>query len=471
MGEGSNELWRWSALDLAAAIKGKEVSSAEVVESHLARIDEVNGSLNAIVRVMADEARAGAAAADAALAEGQPLGPLHGVPFTIKENIDVAGLPTTNGLPALADLVAPTDAPVVARMKGAGAVPLARTNLPDMGLRVHTVSALHGLTRNPWDPGRTAGGSSGGEASALASGMTPVGLGNDIGGSLRNPAYCCGIASLKPSSHRIPEASATSPVAPFLAAQLMAVEGPMARKVADVRAAFEVLAGADPRDPFCAPAPLAGPPLAGPVRVALVPEPPGGATAPEIAAGVRAAGAALAAAGYEVAEITPPMVEDAIALWAKWLIGELLVMKPLLEQVMSEEAMRFLGAAEDTFGAVSYEEFFGLMQQRHDIAMAWSAFFEEHPVLVGPTWTQPPFEHGFDVSSDEAGLAVLEMIRFVTPMNLLGLPAVCTPAGLANGLPLGVQVVGRWFREDVCFDAAQAIEDALGVLTPIDPVV
>ena len=467
MGE---ELWRRSALELAAAIRGKEVSSAEVVEAHLARIDEVNGSLNAVVRVLADGARAGAAAADAAVAAGEPLGPFHGVPFTIKENIDLAGTPTTEGLPALAEAIAPVDAPVVARMKAAGAIPLARTNLPDLGLRVHTVSALHGLTRNPWDPTRTAGGSSGGEASALASGMSPVGLGNDIGGSLRNPAYCCGVASLKPGSHRIPEASSTRPEAPFLAAQLMAVEGPMARRVADVRAAFGVLAGPDVRDPFCTPAPLTGPPLEQPVRVALVPEPSGGSTAPEIAAGVRAAGEALAAAGYVVDEVSPPMVDEAIDTWARWLVGELMVMKPLLSTVMSEEAMVFLGAAETTFGAITFEDFFALMQRRHEIALAWSAFFEEHPIVVGPTWTQPPFEHGFDVSSPEAGMATLELLRFVTPMNLLGLPVACVPVGTANGLPLGVQVVGRWFREDTCFDAAEAIEDRLGVLTPIDPV-
>ena len=206
------------------------------------------------------------------------------------------------------------------------------------------------------------------------------------------------------------------------------------------------------------------------MRVALVPEPGGGSTAPEIAAGVRAAGEALAAAGYVVEEVSPPMVEEAIDTWARWLIGELMVMKPLLSTVMSEEAMVFLGAAETTFGPVSFEDFFALMQRRHDIAMAWSAFFEEHPIVVGPTWTQPPFEHGFDVTSEEAGMAVLELMRFVTPMNLLGLPVACVPAGTANGLPLGVQVVGRWFREDTCLDAAQAIEDGLGTITPIDPV-
>ncbi len=166
-------------------IANKEVSSREVVDAHLERIAEVNAHLNAIVRLLADEARAGADAADRAQASGATLGPLHGVPFTIKENIDLAGTPTTNSLHAFADAIAATDAPIVERMKAAGAIPIGRTNLPDLGLRVSTSSSLHGLTRNPWHPDRTAGVSSGGEASALASGMSPIGRGNDIGGSHR----------------------------------------------------------------------------------------------------------------------------------------------------------------------------------------------------------------------------------------------------------------------------------------------
>ena len=183
------------------------MSSAEVVEAHLARIEAVNPKVNAVVRVLADEARAGAAEADReSPRRAGPLGPLHGVPCTVKENIDMAGLPTTQGVPALANAIAPADAPVVERMRAAGAIPIARTNLPDMGLRVHTDSSLHGLTRNPWNLGRTAAGSSGGEAAALATGMSPIGLGNDIGGSLRNPASACGIASIKPTTGRIPDA-------------------------------------------------------------------------------------------------------------------------------------------------------------------------------------------------------------------------------------------------------------------------
>src|SRR5215216_3079128 len=199
-----NELWRRDAGALAGMIARKDVSSREVVHAHLERIAAINPTVNAVTQVLADEARAAAAAADESVAAGADLGVLHGVPFTVKQNIDQVGCSTNWGLPALAEAVPPVDSPVVERMRGAGAIPIARTNCPDMALRVHTDSSLYGITRNPWNLERTAGGSSGGEGAALAAGLTPIGLGNDIGGSLRNPATCCGIASLKPSHGRVP---------------------------------------------------------------------------------------------------------------------------------------------------------------------------------------------------------------------------------------------------------------------------
>ena len=279
-----SEIWQLPATELAQRIARRQLSSVEVVDAHLARIDAVNPALNAVVRVLADEARAAAVKADQKLAAGETVGPLHGVPFTVKENIDMAGLPTTWGVPALAKAVVPVDAPVVERMRAAGAIPIARTNLPDMALRVHTDSSLHGLTRNPWHPGRTAGGSSGGEASALASGMSPIGLGNDIGGSLRNPANACGIASIRPSAGRVPDAGYVPAEDRLLAVQLMNVQGPMARRVADVRLGLRVLMGAHPRDPWSIDAPFEGPMLTRPIRVAVLPEPPGGGTDPKVAA-------------------------------------------------------------------------------------------------------------------------------------------------------------------------------------------
>ena len=464
------ELWQNSASELAGMIARGETTSQQVVEAHLVRIKQVNPAVNAVVTVLEAEALGGAALADADVAAGKPLGPLHGVPFTVKANIDLMGTPTTHGVPAFANAMPDADHPMVERMKAAGAIPIGRTNLPDMALRVHTDSALYGLSRNPWNLERTTGGSSGGEAAALATGMSPIGLGNDIGGSLRNPAFCCGIASLKPGFGRIPSASGVEPKSGLQVIQLMAVQGPMARTVADLRLALGILAGPHPRDPFSFHGPLTGPKPVGPIKVAMVPDPAGGTTAPEISAGVRAAAAALADAGYEVSEVNPPMVEEAIVAWGQWIAWEFGTMADVLGQVMSPEAAGFFLSFAASFGTPDYGQGVQLQVRRHEIARAWSEFFAEYPIILGPTWCQPQFEHGYDVAGPESAAQVLNLLRFVTPMNLLGLPVACVPTGTANGLPLGVQVVGDRFREDLCLDAAEAIEQRMGRLTPIDPV-
>ena len=271
------------------------------------------------------------------MADGTSLGPLHGVPFTVKENIDLAGTPTTHAIPALAEAVAAVDAPQVERLRTAGAIPLGRTNLPDFGLRVHTDSALHGLTRNPWNPQRTAGGSSGGEAAALATGV-------------------------------------------------------LARRVADVRAAFTVMAGQHPRDPLSVPAVFTD--LA-PVFLDY-------------------------ALGY--------LPESDVAAWA-----------------MAHTA-------------------------RHGLARRWSLWYQEYPVLLSPVWSQPAFPLGFDIASLDNAIATLELMRPVLPANLLGTPAAVVPAGMADGLPVGVQVMGGKYTELRCLAVAEAIEQRLGTLTPINPV-
>ena len=329
-----SELWRKGAVELAAMIRDREVSSREVVQAHLDRIEAVNPHLNAIVRLLPDQALAAADAADLAVADGARLGPLHGVPFTVKENIDLAGTPTTQAMPALAEAVASVDAPQVERLRAAGAIPIGRTNLPDFGLRVHTDSWLHGLTRNPWNPQRTAGGSSGGEAAALATGMSPFGLGNDLGGSLRNPAHCCGVASIKPSTGAVPAATVIPPEDCNISFQLMAVEGVLARRVADVRAGFTVIAGQHPRDPLSVPAVFTDLAPGERPAVAVLPEPPGGSTHPEVAAAVRRAADALADDGFKVTEAVPPDYEQALELWSTILIADLRVMKPVLDELM-----------------------------------------------------------------------------------------------------------------------------------------
>ena len=466
------ELWQLSALQLAHTIKVGEASSREVVEAHLARIDAVNPHLNAIVRRLDDSALAAADAADKARADAadpRALPAFHGVPCTVKENIDLAGTPTTQGIPALAEAVATIDAPTVERFRAAGAIPIGRTNLPDLGLRISTRSTLHGLTRNPWNPDVTAGGSSGGEASAIAAGMSPLGLGNDIGGSLRNPAHCCGIASIKPTTGVVPIATVIPPEDSLLSSQVMLAEGPMARTVADVRAALGVLAGWSPRDPNSVSAVLTDLAPGERIKVAVMADPPGGATHPEVAAAVRRAADLLADAGHDVVEATPPDYEKALELWAMLLIGNIVVQKPILDLVMSPEGVAVLDSLQAQYPTPTLESALSQNGERFAVARAWSVFFQEHPVLLSPTWGMPPFLHDADVDSDNSEL-IRDTLRPVLPGNLLGIPAAIVTVGQAAGTPVGVQVYGDRFTDLRCLAIADQIQQAEGVPTPIDPV-
>ncbi len=464
-----SELWQMGALELAGLIREGDVSSREVVDAHLVRVDKVNGHLNAIVRLLTDEALMAADAADRAVADGRDVGPLHGVPFSVKENIDVAGTPTTQGVVALAEAVAAVDAPTVARMRAAGAIPFARTNLPDLGLRIHTHSSLHGLTRNPWDPHVTAGGSSGGEGAALASGMSPIGLGNDIGGSLRNPAHCCGIASIKPSVGVVPMATVIPPEDLMLAQQQMLVEGPMARHVADVRAGLGIVAGPDVRDPRSLPVQLTDAEPGQRMRIAALPDPPGGTTDPGIAATVRRIADILSDAGHDVVDVAPPEYEHVLQLWAIALIADLRVQRPLLDAVIGDEGRSLLTNFDLAVPALGVDEILGFQAQRFRAMRLWSAFFAEHPIVLSPTWAHPAFAHGKDLADSETG-AMLDTLRPVLPANILGLPAAVVPGGVVDGLPVGIQVMGDRYTDLRCLTIAAEIEAAVGRFTPIDPV-
>jgi len=463
----SDELWRRSATALAASIASGEVSAREVLDAHLARVEAVNPSVNAVVAVLAEEARAAAAAADEAVAAGAELGPFHGVPLSVKENIDLAGTPTTNGVVALAEAIAEVDAPSVERMRAAGAIPFVRTNLPDFGLRWHTDNALRGATRNAWDPTRTPGGSSGGEAVALATGMSPMGLGNDLGGSLRIPSAFAGTCALKPTVGRVPEATCIEPVDPTFAIQLMAVEGPMARHVADLAAMFPLLAGHHHRDPRSVDVPLEGRPA--PRRVAIVAEPPGGPTDPAVAAAVRAAGEALADAGYECHEVLPPRLDDAHLLWAAVVGGDTAVIMPLLAAVVSDDARRFLELGTEAAPPPDLAGLAAALHDRHAVARQWEAFLAETPLVVAPVSCAPPFVVGDDIADVEGMLRVTTDLRVTLTVNLLGVPAVAMNAGVVDGRPQGIQIIGGRFREDLCLAAAAEVEARLGVPTPIDP--
>jgi amidase len=458
------ELWKRSALDLAQLIASGEASSREVVDAHLARIAAVNGELNAITVEMGEQARAEADAADA---DRDHRGPLHGVPFTIKENVDLVGYPTTNGLAAFADALPSEDAVTVARLKAAGAIPIGRTNMPEFGLRVSTENRFRGLTRNPWNHDLTAGGSSGGEGSAIASGMSPLGIGNDIGGSIRNPALCCGVAGMKPGYGRIPRVASLPPQDPTLAAQLMAVEGPLARTVADLRLATELLIGRSPRDPRVADVPLVGPPTA--KRAGIVRSVPFTEIDPAALAAVDTAAEALVAAGWEVVDVEPPELEKIAVLWRNILAFDFAAGLPVFEQVMSDDEVRLLRALVDEAASDGMAPQTVFME-RMAVQRQWAEMFTTTPVVVGPGWTRPPFAHGEDVVPGQETALLESRLGFVVPGNTLGLPVLAMTTTVVDGLPAGVQVYADHWREDLCLEAGAAIEGACGVVTPIDPV-
>lgn len=465
----ATELWRMSATELAEAIRTRQVSSQEVIEAHLRRIEEVNPSINAITVVLAEQALGEAKAADRAVAAGDDLPPFHGVPFTVKQNIDLMGTPTTMGLQMLADAYPTRDAPHVERLRTAGGIPIGRTNCPNVTVRWHTDSELYGATVNPWDRSRTPGASSGGEAAALATGMSPLGLGNDGLGSLRWPAQCCGIAVLKPTLGRIPTASTIEPVDAPIGVQLTTVQGPLARRVVDLGAALEVMAGPTWRDPWTVPAPLRGPHPGKPVRVALVIDPLGHGVAAQVRDGVEKAARALDDAGYAVEEAEPPSIDVAAKILLDMLnTPEIRALWRTMSAVLPADTRRFFSAFYEVAGdpdpATSLQSFV----VRQSLLRAWGEFQETHPLILAPISTETPFEAGTDLEDGRVAETIREM-RMTLAVNALGLPAAALPVGIADGLPQGVQVIGARYREDLCLDAAAAIEERLDIITPIDP--
>src|SRR4051812_10266512 len=249
------ELWRWDACALADAIRTRSISAGEAVAASLDRMAAVNPRINAVTVDLADSARAEADRADAAVARGDALGSLHGVPVTIKENVDQKGCATTNGVVAYRDLIAGEDSPVVANWKRAGAIIIGRTNTPAFSFRLDTVNDLRGRTFNPWSRVHTPGGSSGGASASVAAGITPLAHGNDIAGSVRYPAYACGLVGLRPSFGRVPAFNPSGAAERSMSSQLMSVQGPLARSVRDVRLGLAAMAQRDARDPWWTPAP------------------------------------------------------------------------------------------------------------------------------------------------------------------------------------------------------------------------
>lgn len=465
------ELWQLDATDLARLIRTGQASAREAVDSVLGRLHKVNPAINAVVRVLEEEARSAAETADAARARGHALPPLHGVPVTTKVNVDQAGLPTDNGVVALKDFIAKEDSAVVANLKHAGAIVVGRTNAPAFSMRIFTDNALHGRTLNPLDPSVTPGGSSGGAGAATATGIGAIAHGNDIGGSVRIPAYCNGVVGLRTGFGRIPSLNPSGAAAGRpIGAILMAVQGPHTRTVRDARLALEVMARGDRRDWRWNDVPMQGPAPARPIKVALVPEFPGSTTHPAQAAAVREAGKHLQGAGYVVEEILPPELERGVELWHMICVTDVFGgLWPQMQKVGDADAIAAMGAWLELHKSVDLASYVQALTEREGLLFRWMSFMQQWPLVIMPTLAGLPPKQVADITVD-GQKEVLDSMRPALLAPLLGLPGLAVPVGRHGKLRTGVQIMSMRNREDLCLDAGEIIEAAEGVVTPIDPV-
>jgi amidase len=464
-----SELWKWDAADLAAAIRAKQISCREAVTACLDRIDAVNPKLNAVVLTLRDSALIAAEEADRAVACGDALGVLHGVPVTTKLNADQDGLPNSSGVVAYKDRIAKGDNSSIVNLKKAGAIIIGRTNTPPFCLRWMTENDLHGRTLNPWSAEHVPGGSTGGGASAVAAGMGPLTQGSDNGGSIRYPAFCTGIAGLRPSLGRVPYYN-PSQEERTLSSQLIAVSGPLARRVRDLRIGFEAMAQRDMRDPFWTPVPLAGRPLPRPIKVALCTDPIGGGVHPSVADSLQRAARILEDAGYVVEEPKMPSVLAAHEVWDLICQGELReFLADTLAKLGDAPMRQAMSYMMPRLPAFTLSEYLLLYSRRAAMVREWSLLLEEFPVLLSPVSTRPQFVHGEDILSQKANDESYRAQAPLTGFALLGIPGVAVPTGVTDGLPTGVMVMAERFREDVALDAAEIIEAACPMPTPIDP--
>jgi Asp-tRNA(Asn)/Glu-tRNA(Gln) amidotransferase A subunit family amidase len=459
------------AVSMAEQIRKKKISPVELVEAHLAQIEKLNPKLNAFVQLDAERARRAALDAENAVihekTQKTPLGPLHGVPISIKSSISVAGLRCEAGTRLRRGFVARQDAPLVARLKNAGAIVLGVTNTPELLMAWETDNLLYGRTNSPWDLERTPGGSSGGEAAAIAAGMSAGGVGSDGGGSIRVPAHFSGICGLKPTPGRIP-ATGHFPVSagPFA---LIGVVGPMARTVADLKVLFEVMQGPDVADTCSAPVPMQwlSDDEIRKLRIGYFEDDGRTPVTPEIRAAVHTAAEALLRAGFQVEPFQPAGLEEARRLWHKFFVtaGGMLL-RPMFkgrEADLSPILKQFLdwSAAEP---ALTGETLLDAWVRRDAARAQFFAQMQRYPILLCPVAAVPAFRHG-ERSWQVEGKTVnyLDAWSYTEFFNLLGNPAAVVPVGRSpEGLPIGVQIVGRPWEEEQVLSVAAALEKQCG---------
>ncbi|MDC6150490.1 amidase family protein [Achromobacter ruhlandii] len=464
-----SELWRLSAVELAARIRRRDVSAVEATQNALARLQAVNPLINAVVDHRPDDALAQAAEVDRALARGEDPGALAGVPVTVKVNVDQAGYATTNGVTLQKDVVASVNNPVVDNLRRAGAVIIGRTNTPAFSLRWFTGNRLHGDTLNPRNPSLTPGGSSGGAASAVAAGIGHLAHGTDIAGSIRYPAYACGVHGLRPSLGRVAAFNAALPER-TIGGQITAVSGPLARSIADLRLGLAAMAVPDPRDPWWVPAPLTGP--AAPRRAALCLSPDGMDTEPAVVKALQDAARRLSEAGWAVDTVdqVPPLREAADLQIRMWMADGYEGMVEVARKEGDRGALTALEGQRARVADMDMAKFSAVLTRRATLTRLWELFLAQYPVLLLPVSAELPFTDNLDLQGDAAYERVWRAQMTQIGLPFMGLPGLSVAMGSAGDRPVGVQVVAGRYREDLCLAAGEAIEAAGPMVTLAEPV-
>ena len=466
-----SELWHLSASEVAGLVKSRKVSAREVADATLQRLDSVNPRINAIVDCRPDLVREQADRVDSTLAQGNDPGPLAGVTVTVKINIEQAGFATTDGSRLRENIIAKFNSPAVDNVVRAGAVLLGRSNAPTFAVRWFTSNLLYGGTHtyNPRDRRLTPGGSTGGGGAAVATGIGHIALGTDIGGSVRYPAYACGVHGLRPGLGRVPFYNESLPEA-TIGGQIMHVVGPLARTVEDLRLSLSAMSTPDHRDPWSVAAPLEGPSV--PLRAAMCLRPAGRQVAPEIEAAVLDAGRRLADAGWTVEEIddTPPLNESAEVNEWLWLGDGFTQFVDAVERDGDPGAMAVVAFAKPRTKTYPSDAVSRALIERAPVVRQWQLFMDKYAVLLIPVSAELPFPDGLDLQSPASFQQVWDSQFLVRATPALGLPILAVSTGLVGQSPVGVQIVANRFREDLCLRAGKAIEARGTPPSPIDPV-